>query len=185
MKPQYNETKASQVAFLLLKLRGGTMSYMKLMKLMYLIDRTALIKWGRSVTFDSVVSMDNGLVLSKTYNLIREDKRPDSNSIWREFITEASNYEVSAKDIETDFDELSDAEEELIKEVFDRYGAMGRWELVDKIHHNLPEWIDPKGSSIPLTYRDILVKSNERSYSDIEEIESELDSIALLDCWTC
>ena len=185
MKPQYNETKAAQVAFLLLKLRGGTMSYLKLMKLMYLIDRTALIKWGRSVTFDSIVSMDNGLVLSETYNLIIEDIRPNSNSIWQDYISEPVNYEISAKDRETDFDELSDAEEELIRQTFEQYGKLSRWELVDNVHHKLPEWVDPHGSSIPLTYRDILIKSNERSYSDIKEIESELESIALLDCWTC
>jgi len=182
MKPQYNETKASQVAFLLLKLRGGTMSYLKLIKLMYLIDRTALIRWGRSVTFDSVVSMDNGLVLGETYNLIREDKRPDSNSVWRDFISEPINFEVSAKEQETDFDELSDAEENLIIEIFEKFGKMGRWELVDDVHHKLPEWIDPNGSSIPLTYRDILIKSGEKSYADIEEIQQELDGIALLDC---
>lgn len=182
MKPQYNEAKASQVAFLLLKLRGGTMSYLKLMKLMYLIDRSALIRWGRSITFDSVVSMDNGLVLSETYSLIREDRRPDSASIWQNFISEPLNYEVSAKDQETDFDELSDAEESLIREVFEKFGKMSRWQLVDDIHHKLPEWINPDGSSIPLTYRDILIKSGEKSYSDIAEIQQELDGIALLDC---
>ncbi len=182
MKPQYNEAKATQVAFLLLTLRGGTMSYLKLMKLMYLIDRSALIRWGRSVTFDSVVSMDNGLVLSETYSLIREDRRPNSATIWQNFISEPLNYEVSAKEQETDFDELSDAEENLIKEIFGKFGKMSRWELVDDVHHRLPEWIDPDGSSIPLTYRDILIKSGEKSQLDIAEIQQELDGIALLDC---
>jgi len=57
MKPGFNEAKATQAAALLLKLRGGRMNYMKLIKLLYLVDRTALIRWGRPVTFDSYCSM--------------------------------------------------------------------------------------------------------------------------------
>ena len=33
------------------------MSYLKLLKLLYIVERTALLRWGRSVTFDRFVSM--------------------------------------------------------------------------------------------------------------------------------
>ena len=46
----FNEAKATQAAARLLFLRGGTMSYVKLIKLLYLADREALIRWGRPVT---------------------------------------------------------------------------------------------------------------------------------------
>ena len=180
LKPAFNERKAAQVAHLLLQLRGGKMSYIKLIKLMYYIDRTALIKWGRSVTFDRIVSMDNGLVLSETYSLITGDTRPERHQAWSEMISPPANYEVSANDVETDYDELSDAEETLIRAVFDEKGKKGRWELVDE-HHKLPEWVDPDGSSIPLNFDEILKKSGQRSYADIEVIGNELENIALLD----
>lgn len=180
LKPAFNERKAAQVAHLLLKLRGGRMSYLKLIKLMYYIDRTALIKWGRSVTFDRIVSMDNGLVLSETYSLITGDARPESHQAWNEMISPPDNYEVAAIDVQTDYDELSDAEDSLVREVFKANGRKGRWELVDE-HHNLPEWVDPDGSSIPLNFDEILKKSGQRSYADIELIGNELENIALLD----
>jgi uncharacterized phage-associated protein len=73
MKLLFNEAKATQAAARLLKLRGGSMSYIKLMKLLYLADREALIRWGRPITTDRYVSMDNGPVLSRIYNLIRNE----------------------------------------------------------------------------------------------------------------
>ena len=39
-------------------MRGGKMSYMKLLKLLYLVDREALLRWGRPVSTDRYVSMD-------------------------------------------------------------------------------------------------------------------------------
>ena len=36
----------------MLKSRAGRMSYMKLIKLLYLADREALGRWGRSITGD-------------------------------------------------------------------------------------------------------------------------------------
>ena len=180
VRPAFNERKAAQVAHLLLTLRGGRMSYLKLIKLMYYIERAALIKWGRPVTFDRIVSMDNGLVLSETLSLITGDARPENHKDWGELVSPPVNFEVAALDAETDYDELSDAEETLIRAVFAEKGKKGRWELVDE-HHTLPEWIDPDGSSIPLTFDEILKKSGQRSYSDIEMIGNEIENLALLD----
>jgi uncharacterized phage-associated protein len=183
MRPQYQEVKAFQVACLLLSLRGGTMSYMKLLKLMYLIDRTALIKWGRSLTFDSVVSMNNGLVLSNTYDLIVGDSPPNTQSIWRLHISYPNvSKDVTLEDGAIEYDELSDAEEELIRDIFEKYGKMSRWELVD-LHHKLPEWSFPNGSAIPHSFREILSRSGEKEISSIEQIDEELMDIALLDSY--
>jgi uncharacterized phage-associated protein len=52
------------------------MSFLKLIKLMYLADRRALLEQGRSITFDRYVSMDHGAVLSQTYNLIVSEEAP-------------------------------------------------------------------------------------------------------------
>lgn len=50
MRPRFNEAKSAQLAAVILQMRGGTMHYMKLIKLMYLVDREALISWGRPLT---------------------------------------------------------------------------------------------------------------------------------------
>ena len=49
-----------------------------------------------------------------------------------------------------------------------------------KLTHTLPEWIDPKGSAIAITYRDIL-KAGGKSDSEIAAVEDELDELAETD----
>ena len=44
MKLRFNEAKAAQAAARLLKLRGGRMSFLKLIKLLYIVDREALLR---------------------------------------------------------------------------------------------------------------------------------------------
>jgi len=46
MRPRYREDKATQAAARLLKLRGGTRSHLKLIKLLYLVEREAPARFG-------------------------------------------------------------------------------------------------------------------------------------------
>ncbi|MBI4024176.1 MAG: SocA family protein [Verrucomicrobia bacterium] len=178
MRISFNETKATQTAAYLLQLRGGTMSYMKLIKLLYIVDREALLRWGRTVTTDCHVSMDRGPVLSQTLDLITDEARPDRSSVWTQHISEPDHYQVRLlKD--AGLDELSKAEVALLDEVFEKFGAMNRWKLVD-LAHAFPEWQDPQGGAIPITYRDIL-KAGGKTDLEIAAIEDELDNLALSD----
>lgn len=175
MQLQFNEVKTTQAAVYLLKKRGGRMSYMKLIKLLYLADREGLLKWGRPVTFDHYVSMDNGPVLSETYERIMDGVPPGQSSFWADHISSPKDYEVAlTKD--TTIDELSDVEMQLLDEVFEKHGHKDRWEVV-KFMHELPEWTNPNGSAIPITYRDIL-KAGKKTEAEIAAIESELESLA-------
>lgn len=175
MALRFNERRATEAAARFLKFRGGRMSYLRLIKLLYLLDREALLRWGRPVTTDRYVSMDNGPVVSRIYNLIREEPTPGTDPVWRHFISAPSNYEVSLV-AEPEIDELSPAEESLIGEVFAKYGTLCRWELVD-LSHDLAEWQDPKGSAIPIEYRDIL-RAGKKTESEIAAVESELEALA-------
>jgi uncharacterized phage-associated protein len=94
---RFNEKKATQAAAYLLKRRGGTMSYMKLIKLLYLADRKALVRWGRPITTDRYLSMERGPALSHVLDLATDGENPGSDSIWAAVISEPSNYEVSLK----------------------------------------------------------------------------------------
>jgi uncharacterized phage-associated protein len=94
MKLLFNEAKATQAAAQFLRLRGEKMSYVKLIKLLYLADREALIRWGRPITPDRYVSMDIGPVVSRIYDLIRDEPPPNFVRIWRKFISQPENYEV-------------------------------------------------------------------------------------------
>lgn len=131
------------------------MHYIKLIKLLYLVDREALRVLGRHVSGDRHVSMDNGPVLSGTYQLISEQPRSPDSSFWHQHISAPhGDYEISNRADPGDGD-LSEAEVEIIESVFKQYGRLNRWKLVD-LTHELPEWRDPSGSALPIRITDIL-----------------------------
>lgn len=151
------------------------MSHLKLIKLLYLADRKALITWGRPVTFDWYYSMPHGPVLSFTLDRINADRDPARPSYWHTYISEVVNNEVALLK-EAPVDQLSAAEEQLVDEIFTEHGSKSRWDLVE-LCHNLPEWQDPQGSSLPIHIRTIL-GSEGFSESDIDEIEEVLQAEA-------
>src|SRR4051812_27718977 len=95
MLPRFREDKTTQAAALLLKWAGGRMNYMKLIKLLYLADRTALLRWGRPITFARPISMRHGPVLSEVLDLINEGQLAPETSAWRDTISAPAQYEVS------------------------------------------------------------------------------------------
>ena len=179
MTPRFREDKTTQAAAILIGLSEGTINYMKLVKLLYLVDREALNRWGQPVTFDDYFSMDHGPVLSRTLDLINEGARPGRSSYWHEHISPPEDYFVTLLR-SAGTDKLSDAEIDLIREVHEQCGHMDKWELVDLLHEMLPEWIDPQGSSAPIAYEDILTAVG-KDESEVRCIRNELDLIAYVD----
>lgn len=155
------------------------MSYLKLTKLLYLVDRGALLSWGRPVTYDTYVSMDRGPVLSRTLDLITDGAEPGCESHWNDLIAEPEHYEVALVSDEVPLDELSEAEIDLVHETFRLHGHESRWELVE-LAHELPEWQDPAGSALPIEYRDILA-AGKMDDAEAEAIQEELDFLAATD----
>lgn len=173
---RYREDKATQAAARFLRLRGGKMSHLKLIKLLYLAEREALTRLGSPLTYDAYVSMPHGSVLSATLDRINE-RESYEGGYWDTYIGPKQNNEVALRnrDMVPD-DQLSKAEEQLIDEVFERYGHLTRWELRDKTHQ-LPEWTDPEGSMLPITAADIL-KSEGYSEEDVADMQADWDEAA-------
>jgi len=150
----FSEEKVTHMASHLLIKIGGRMSYMKLLKLLYLAERESLVKWGETMSGDKFVSMPHGPVMSSTYDLLQ-----NRNTIWNDFINSEANREVSIKKsvVEEDLDELSVAEVKILDSIFEQFGTMGRWEIRDYTHNNCKEWQDPDGSSFPIDPINILL----------------------------
>jgi len=155
------------------------MAYIKLLKLLYLVERQAMAKWGEPISGDSFVSMPQGPVLSQTYDLIKND----SASPWSNLIKGETNYEVSlVHKIEiTDLDELCPAEIKIIDQVFEKFGKMSRFEIVKFTHDHCQEWQYPHGSSYPIkpenVYRAMGKNENQvkkllKKYSEQRQLES-------------
>lgn len=180
MRTRFREEKTTEAAARLLWHRGGKMSHLKLVKLLYLLDREALLRWGRPVTCDSYVSMPHGPVLSFTLDRINEPEF-SQGAYWHEHIAPKANHEVRLKQGPGTLPNahLSPAEEALVDEVFQKYGHLTRWELRD-LTHTLPEWEDPQGSSRPIDPADIL-RSSGFTEDQIREIEDDLEEARLAD----
>jgi uncharacterized phage-associated protein len=175
MKMRFDEAKATQVASIVLKMRGGRMHYIKLLKILYLIDREALKRWGIPVTTDSYASMDHGPVVSNIFNLITDDK---PKPVWSTYISAPlGDYEIELLNTHISTEKLSRAEEKLIAEIYKEFGYRNRWDLIRNHMHKLPEWKNPDGSSIPIHLRQILEALGE-DQDEIRTILRELKTAA-------
>ena len=154
------------------------MPYIKLLKLLYLADRKALIEMGRPISYDRFYSLPQGPVLSRTYDLIVSEPNPNTPSYWREFISAPEGYSVGLIR-EPESDQLSPAEEAVLDSVFEEFGQLGKWELVEYTH-GLPEYEDPHGSSIPIRVDTILLSAG-ASDEDVRSIMAALWSEAVIE----
>ena len=158
-----DELKISQVAgYILSKERGHAMSILKLMKLLYFVDRESLLECGEPISYDNMVAMPHGMVLSNVYDLSSGSIKSINNG-WDSWISDRENHKVSLKrnvNSASDFDMLSDFDIDIINRVIDRYTQYSGFELADMQHNPdiCPEWSDPHGSSFSVSYEDILKK---------------------------
>ncbi len=170
-----NERKVSQMAAYFLYKRGGRMSHLKLMKLLYLADRESLRLHGLSMTGDCLVSMPHGPVLSMTLNLMDGDVESGPNG-WEDLITAKENHELSLKNslLLDALDELSKADTDVLESIWNQFGSMSRWEIRDYTHQHCPEWEDPLGSSRPISFEK-LFQSLGRSADEAKRLADYID----------
>lgn len=178
MRLRYREDRATQAAARLLHKSSDRMSHMKLIKLLYLADRRAILQWGRPITFDSYFSLPHGPVLSFTLDRINTEPDPTSPSYWHCYISERHDHEVQLNQ-PTPSDQLSPAEEALLDDIWAEFGHMTQWQLRD-YSHTLPEWQDPQGSAIRIQVRDIL-RAEGFDETDIKSVEDALAAESFAD----
>ena len=151
------------------------MPYIKLIKLLYLADRQALIDTGLPITGDRMMSLDYGPVLSRTLDQITLGAPPEpSDSLpWFEYVTPPEDYNVSARKA-PESDLLSEYEIEVLQAVYEQFGGMNRWALV-QYTHTLPEWHDPgafvSSGLIQLRFCGLLGSQKKRSRKPLSKAE--------------
>jgi uncharacterized phage-associated protein len=165
----FDERKATAATAFLLDLASGDMEYLRLIKLLYFADRESLDTLGRPITGDRYVSMRHGPVLSQVYDLIKRVifGMKVQGGPWAEYIEGTGRYGVRLKKA-ADLGALSEAELDVLRDVFERSRARDRWDLRDETHE-LPEWEDPGASSEEIAVEKILQILG-KSEVEIEEI---------------
>ncbi|RJQ56641.1 MAG: DUF4065 domain-containing protein [Nitrospiraceae bacterium] len=179
IKFKFNEKKATQATALLLKNNDGKMNYMKLIKLLYLIDREALSLWERPITGDTYVSMKRGPVLSNVLDLINYGE--NVSSYWYKYISEPLNYELRLRECDPGQDLLNEKEIEIINQIGDQFKDFNQWEMVELCHEMLPEWRDPGTNTCSeIHINDIFNAIRPKSDEELKEIEEEVNNLAYL-----
>jgi uncharacterized phage-associated protein len=180
IKFTFDERKAAQAAARIIQHSGGEMNYLALMKILYLADREALIRFGKPITGDTVVAMKHGPVLSQVYDLVSHKKRHLPTSEWHKFIPRPAAYVYTVRfSGVADCSALSEAETALIDEVFAAHRDKSEWELVD-FTHRLPEWREPKTTSVLIPFEEIL-KADRRSKSLVAAVAREAAADQFMD----
>ena len=160
----FSEPKAIEAAAVLLQDSGGSMPYMRLIKLIYLADRESLHRFGRPIAGGRYVAMKLGPVTSEILDTIKYSLQGK----WAEII-ERDGYDVRLKhEIESRL--LSEAEISILQETADLFRRLDKWALSD-LTHSLPEWRDPGDSAAEISPEDILtaLKKSEEEIEDIRE----------------
>lgn len=166
----FNERKAGQAAAWLLRRHDGVMPYLSLIKLLYLADRRALIETGYPITGDRPVSMPHGPVLSRVYDLVKGA----NSTAWHEFVTPPDGWDVRVAGCE-EIGKLSEYETDILDEVDEKFGSLHRWELRN-LTHALPEWQDPRGSSVEIDPA-VVLRAEGVSEEDIKEFTAQAEAI--------
>jgi uncharacterized phage-associated protein len=174
----FHPEKAVEAAAIFLKLHGKPMKYLGLLKMLYIADRMALERLEQPITGDHYVSMDYGPVLSGVYDLIKGKPVDDALPLWSKFISSRHENQVTLLADPGD-DDLSEAEEEIIQQVYQTFGELDPLHVAEWTH-DLPEWKDPHGSATPISVEDIL-KNVGKSDAEIAEIQQEAIREAYLD----
>lgn len=170
----FNERKTAHAAATLLRESGGSLPYMVLIKLLYLADRSCLEETGCPITGDRYVSMDKGPVLSHVLDLINEGPRPNDPSPWFQYVSEPNGYDVCALNdfTDQDLDSLSDFETALLRQAWERFGSIKKWDLIEILHTTLPEWEDPNGSMKPIPPERVL-RALGKTDAEIQQVEAD------------
>ncbi|HEX6566778.1 MAG TPA: Panacea domain-containing protein [Chthoniobacterales bacterium] len=136
----FDGQKATEAAALFLSFSGRQLNVMKLVKLMYLLDRESIARRGVPVVGGVYLSMRNGPVTSELLDLINSGELWHCHTNWAEFISDRQDHEVSLIR-DPGHGHLSEFEFELIAELHSRFEKADQWSLRDFCHAECGEWL--------------------------------------------
>ena len=171
--------KSLQASALAMRLHGGTVAMMRLLKILYIADRELLAETGSTLTGDIAYAMKNGPVLSSIYNLAKLQSA--HSEIWDSLILKKGIYLSLKKD--PGRGKLSTCDINKVQQLCKKYEESDDEDL-SQLTHEFEEWkkaFDPSnpGSSYRMSWEDALAAQGKSDL--IDEIKAELDEKRLVD----
>lgn len=174
---KFDELRSTQAAAVLIRLAGGRQNYTKLLKLLYLADRAALLDHGSPITGSTQVVMRAGPLSSEVYDFI---KRVDLGPVWHKHIA-TDEYEVKLVTDPGD-SELSDFDVETLTALHQEHALRDRHSIV-RFVHTLPEIASIDSGSLPLSDVEILRVAGGVDDATIRQLASHHGYLAAFDSW--
>ncbi|MFP3544625.1 Panacea domain-containing protein [Rhizobium sp. SIMBA_035] len=177
----YDPKKAAQlIASLIIKTGSNSINVLKAVKLVYLVDRESIRRYGFPVLDETRVSMPRGPVNSTTYSHINGEYDLEECG-WSAILQDRADHKIALADqnmTTDDLDELSDADLACVDAVWAEFGQMGKWDLVEWTHNpkNVPEWEDPDGGSTVIPLQRILHSVGVQDAEEFAAVSAELKS---------
>jgi uncharacterized phage-associated protein len=170
----FRSRKSAQLCAHFAVQEGGMIDKLKLIKLIYLTERKCLQDWHRPILFDELFSLPHGPICSSTLNGI-DGAFPASD--WDEYITRNGNKVVATKKFtRDDLDEVSDAEFDIVKDVWNKFRTYSASNLRNFTHDNCSEYTDVANGRIPISYKEVLEAIGSPS-AEAEAIEREISEL--------
>jgi Protein of unknown function (DUF4065) len=171
---EFNIDKAIAAAAHLIENEGGSDDMFVLIKKLYFADRSALIRWGNSITGDALASLEKGPVVSGIYDLLKGKGTEDNLIRWNDVIQRKDSFKIVLRK-KPDKGVLSEREKEVLEESRKTIDGI-RGSIPNWLHKNCPEWTNPGRSSSPIDPSTILriAKKSEEEILRVEEANEEL-----------
>jgi uncharacterized phage-associated protein len=135
----FNYRKATQALNHFALKQGGKINKMKALKLIYFADRYHLRKYGRLITNDNYVAMDNGAVPSSTRDILEMTGFiGDSEKDYANRYIATKGYDLKSS-ASPDDDVFSLSDIEAIEFAWKQFGHLGGYALA-RLTHKYPEW---------------------------------------------
>jgi uncharacterized phage-associated protein len=170
-----NLEKIIQVVNYILQKYDFSLNYTKLLKLLYIADRECLDRWNFTISEDNYSAMKQGMLLSGLYDFICAKADKLSQVKWDSYFYK-NGYDLRSRYRENcSYDELSEAEKEILDEVDNKYHSDSWQYLVDNVVHEFPEWKaveDKIGASSLRIEKEKILSALGRSEQEIKEIIS-------------
>ena len=143
--------KATEASCAFLQHAGGRLNIMKLVKLIYLLDRLSIDRRGVPVVGGDYLSMRNGPVISEVLDLINSGRLlGEKDTSWEESITDRRDHEIQLEKMPEQV-HLSNTELRLLDDIWERHGSRDQWQLVEWCHQHCGEWTPVARGCAPIS----------------------------------
>jgi hypothetical protein len=165
---EFDIDKAIAATAYIIERDGGMSDMFPLIKKVYYADRSALVKWGNSVTGDSLASLEKGPIVSTIYNLLKGKGKEEDQIKWDDVIQRNPPYDITVRK-EANRGVLSQRELEILEDSRMTINAI-RGSIPEWLHKHCPEWENPGHSSSPIDPSTIL-RLSQKSEEEIHRLE--------------